>query len=98
MLSALRLFAELVSNLVLFGAVLGALRVLWRGPDLTGARLLVLDGMLLALNLKVVATLLRTLEVRSWSQIGLFAALFLLRTGLKRVATWERAELRADPA
>ena len=43
MLSALRLFAELVSNLVLFGAMLGALRVLWRGPDLTGARLLVLD-------------------------------------------------------
>ncbi|MCP2013467.1 putative membrane protein [Deinococcus sp. HSC-46F16] len=98
MLSALRLLAELVSNLVLFVAVLGALRALWRGPDLTGARLLVVDGMLLALNLKVVATLLRTLEVQTWPQIGLFAALFLLRTGLKRVAAWERAELRADPA
>lgn len=93
-LPALRLFVELASNLILFGYVVAALLALLRGRDLLRARLLVADGILLALNLKVVATLLRTVELTTWTQIGLFATVFLLRTGLKRAITWERQELR----
>ncbi len=94
MLSALRLFVELSSNLVLFGYIVAALLALLRGADLLRARLLVADGILFALNLKVVATLLRTMELTTWSQIGLFVAVFVLRTALKRAITWERTQLR----
>nr|WP_221269531.1 DUF1622 domain-containing protein [Deinococcus budaensis] len=95
-MSVLRLFVELLTNLVLAGYVASALLSLLRGADLHRARLQVADGMLLALNLKVVATLLRTLELTSWNQIGLFAAVFALRTVLKRAVTWERQQLQAD--
>lgn len=94
MFSALRLFVELASNLVLFGYVVAALLALLRGRSLLRARLLIADGILFALNLKVVATLLRTMELTTWRQIGLFAAVFILRTGLKRAIAWERQELR----
>lgn len=93
MLPVLRLFVELLTNLVLAGYIVSALLSLWRGADLHRARLQVADGVLLALNLKVVATLLRTLELTTWNQIGLFAAVFVLRTGLKRAVVWERREL-----
>lgn len=93
LLPVLRLCVELLTNLVLAGYVAAALLSLLRGADLHRARLQVADGILLALNLKVVATLLRTLELTSWNQIGLFAAVFVLRTALKRVAGWERRQL-----
>lgn len=95
MLPLLRLAVELVTNLVLFGYVLAALLALLRGGGMPRARLLVVDGILFALNFKVVATLLRTMEITTWNQIGLFAAVFVLRTLLKRVVTWERGEVRA---
>ncbi|GAA5514393.1 hypothetical protein Dcar01_03148 [Deinococcus carri] len=92
MLPLLRLLVELVTNLVLFGYVAFALLVLVRGGGLRRVRLLVADGILFALNFKVIATLLRTMELTTWNQIGLFAAVFVLRTVLKRVVTWERRE------
>ncbi|GMA16448.1 DUF1622 domain-containing protein [Deinococcus metallilatus] len=95
MLGVLRLFVELVTNVVIFGYVVAALLTLVRGGGLLHARLQVAEGLLLALNLKVVATLLRTIELTTWTQIGLFAAVFVLRTVLKRVVTWERRELLA---
>ncbi|EYB67606.1 hypothetical protein DEIPH_ctg033orf0005 [Deinococcus phoenicis] len=95
MLAALRLFVELATNLVLFGYLVAALLTLVRGTGLLRARLLVAEGILFALNLKVVATLLRTMELTTWNQIGLFAAVFVLRTVLKRVVTWERRELQS---
>lgn len=95
MLPTLRLAVELITNLVLFGYIVAALLSLARGGGTTHARLLVADGTLFALNLKVVATLLRTMELTTWNQIGLFAAVFVLRTGLKRAITWERAQLQA---
>lgn len=95
MLPLLRLAVELVTNLVMFGYVLAALLALLRGGGMSRARLLVVDGILFALNFKVVATLLRTVEITTWNQIGLFAAVFVLRTLLKRVVNWERREMRA---
>ncbi|GGM18935.1 DUF1622 domain-containing protein [Deinococcus aerophilus] len=90
MFAALRLFVELLTNLVIAGAVLGALWALLRGHDLNRARLIVADGILSALNLKLVATLLKTVELTTWSQIGLFVAVLALRIALKWVITWER--------
>ncbi|MEW6422732.1 MAG: hypothetical protein AB1511_13555 [Deinococcota bacterium] len=94
MLAVLRLAVELVTNLVLFGYIAAALLALLRGGgSITRAQRLVVDGVLFALNFKVVATLLRTLELTVWNQIGLFIAVFVLRSALKRVVIWERREL-----
>lgn len=60
---------------------------------LTAARLLIAEGVLTALNFKVAATLLKTLELHTWPQIGMFAAIFALRTLLKRFFIWERDRL-----
>ncbi|WP_034384323.1 DUF1622 domain-containing protein [Deinococcus sp. YIM 77859] len=96
MLALLRLLVEGVTNAVIFGSVAAALLALLRGKGTLQARWLVTEGLLLALNLKVVATLLRTLELTTWNQIGLFAAVFTLRTLLKRVIIWERRQLQAE--
>ena len=51
-----------------------------------------------ALGFKTAATLLKTLELRSWRAIAFFAAVFALRTFVKAGLTWERARLRVEAA
>lgn len=94
MLALLRLVVELSTNLILFGYVAASLLALLHGSGVFRARLLVTDGLLLALNLKVVAALLRTVEITTWNQLGLFTAVLLLRTALKREVIWERRQLQ----
>lgn len=57
-------------------------------------RLLVIEGALQGLGLKTAASLLRTIEVRSWHQIGAFAAILALRTTLGHVMAHEQRHLR----
>ena len=57
-------------------------------------RLLVADGVVTALGYKTAATLLKTIELRSWSSIGMFAAILTLRTVVKLVLVWEEERLR----
>ena len=67
------LLIEAVGSLYVLAYVLAALLTLARGPRyhlLTAARLLIADGALAALNFKVAATLLKTLELQSWQQIA----------------------------
>ncbi|MDP9099891.1 MAG: DUF1622 domain-containing protein [Verrucomicrobiota bacterium] len=54
------------------------------------AQFLVAEGALIALSLIVCATLLKTLLLSSWQQIGIFAAVFGLRTLLKRIFAAEQ--------
>lgn len=58
-------------------------------------RLTLADGILLALTFQAAATLLRTAELTTWNQVGLFAAVFALRTPLKRALSRKREHLRA---
>jgi len=91
------LLIEGVGSLYIVGYVIAAVWALIRGsgPDrLAQARLLIAEGALAGLNFKVAATLLKTLQLQSWNQIGLFVATFALRTILKRFFTWEQAQLR----
>src|SRR3982751_671185 len=88
---------ELAGSIIITGYAVAAVAALrhWKQRDcLHRARLLLSDGVLLGLSLKVAATLLKTLMLRSWSQIGLFATILALRTILKWLFTWER--LRAS--
>jgi len=91
------LLIEAVGSLYVVGYVLAAVWALIHGsgPDrLAQARLLIAEGALAGLNFKVAATLLKTLQLQSWNQIGLFVATFALRTVLKRFFTWEQARLK----
>ena len=58
-------------------------------------RLAVADGVLSALGFETAATLLKTVELRSWTAIGLFAAVLTLRTFVKLALVWEEERLRA---
>lgn len=61
---------------------------------IVGGRLLVADGVIAALGYKTAATLLKTIELQTWTAIGMFAAILTLRTLVKRVLVWEEARLR----
>ncbi len=58
--------------------------VIWHRDRLRAQRL-VGEGVLNALSLMLCATLLKTLFLNTWRQIGVFACVFLLRTLLRRV-------------
>ena len=52
------------------------------------------DGVVSALGFKTAATLLKTIELQTWTAIGLFAATLTLRTLVKRVLVWEQVRLQ----
>ncbi|HZR98418.1 MAG TPA: DUF1622 domain-containing protein [Chloroflexota bacterium] len=84
--------------LLISGYVVAALLGLVRTREITRARLVMADGVIAGLTLLVVAALLRLISLESWEDIGLFAAIFSLRTLLKRLFLWEEARLRGAPA
>jgi uncharacterized membrane protein len=77
---------EFVGALVIAFAVIQAFRHL-RDPQ--QARLLVADGAIMGLSFKVAATLLKTIGLRSWNQIAMFAAILALRTVIKAEFGWQ---------
>lgn len=93
-LSPLVLCIEAVGSLVIVGYLVAALCVLVRTLDKTRTRLLVAEGALWGLNFKVAASLLKTISLHTWQQIGLFATILALRTILKWIFSWEARRLR----
>jgi hypothetical protein len=53
------------------------------------ARIILTQGAILGMSIKTIAACLKTIELQTWNQIGIFAAIFLLRTTLKKVFVWE---------
>ena len=88
---------ELAGALLIVGHCVAALVELLRSRDPVRVRLLVIEGALWGLSLKTASSLLKTIEIQGWTQIGAFAAILALRTVLKRVMTREEARLRARP-
>jgi uncharacterized membrane protein len=89
------------SLIVAFGclrAVVALLSSSGATAGITYARLVIADAVLWGLSFKVAATLLKTTELRSWEQIGAFAAVLALRTLLKHALDWERRQLSRPPA
>lgn len=60
------------------------------------ARGLVLSGCISGLELKLGATLLKTLLLTSWPQIMTFVTVLILRTLLKQLFLWEQRQLDAS--
>jgi uncharacterized membrane protein len=90
------LLIDLIASVVIAGYVVAAMLKLSRGGGVERARLLVAEGAVLGLSFKVAAALLKTLELHTWEQILMFAAIFALRTTLKQVFLWEQREVRPD--
>src|SRR5947209_17754835 len=76
---------ETAAGLVIAGYCAAAFWSLLRGGDRRKAQSLLAEGALGGLSFIVCATLLKTLLLISWQQIGLFASVFALRTVLKRI-------------
>jgi uncharacterized membrane protein len=85
--------------------VVACTRGLWRlatgrgsRHSIVEARLFVADGIVAGLGFKTAATLLKTIELRSWDAILMFVAVFALRSFIKYALIREEARLRrCDP-
>lgn len=98
LIGASAMLIEFGSSLVIAAACLRGLTALAMGrarhAAMVRGRLIVADGVVSALGYKTAATLLKTIELQTWTAIGLFAATLTLRTLVKRVLVWEEARLR----
>jgi hypothetical protein len=47
--------------------------------------MLVANGALLGMNIKLVGAFLKTMELQTWNQLALFATILVLRVVLKKV-------------
>ena len=90
---------EFVGGLLVVGACFRAmaslLKTLGSRTGVVEARLTVAEGAVAALGFKTAATLLKTLELRSWRAIALFAAIQALRTFIKTSLASDADRLRA---
>lgn len=72
---------DLLGSLLVFAGAVRALAALRRGPAVA-ARVLA-AGVLAGLAVKTAGTLVKTIELRTWQQIGTFAAIWALRFAIK---------------
>ncbi len=84
---------ELAGALLIVGYCIAALLELVRTRNPVRVRLLVIEGALWGLSLKTAASLLKTIDIHTWTQIAAFSAILALRTMLRRVMTWEERHL-----
>ena len=85
---------EFIGALLIVGYILIALVTLVRTRDVGQARYLVATGIIAGLSFKLAGTLLKLLQLHTWQQIMMFAAIFVLRTVLKRFFVWEQTRLK----
>ncbi|MGO9571376.1 MAG: DUF1622 domain-containing protein [Desulfomonilaceae bacterium] len=75
---------DTASALVIVGYCTLAFITALRSGRTTEAHGIVARGAILGMSIKLVGTTLKTIELQTWNQIGLFAVIFLLRTILKK--------------
>lgn len=88
------LLIELISTAIIAGYVIAALVTLALTHSIPAARLLVAEGALYGLSFEVAATLLRTIALHTWQEIGIFAVILAIRTAIKLVFSWEQGHIR----
>ncbi len=92
-IDTLALVIEAVGSVLIAGYCVAAAVTLLRRGERHAAQILVAEGALTGLSFKVCATLLKTIMLVSWQQIGMFACVLLLRTLMKRVFAAEQRRL-----
>lgn len=78
---------EIFSSAIIFGYCCAGLIVLATKRDRLMTQTIVAKGVLLGMSLKLVGALLKTIELRTWDQIGIFVVIFALRMIIKKVFT-----------
>jgi hypothetical protein len=94
-LGVLALPIQLLAGGVIAIHLAAALVAIARTGSIPRARLTAADGVIAGLGLITAATLLRTIELRTWNQIALLTVVLTLRTLLKRLFVWERNRILA---
>ena len=94
-LTAWVVIIEFIGALLIVAYVVAAIISLLRHGNVAQARLLVADGAITGLSFKLAGTLLKTIELRTWQQILMFVAIFVPRTVLKRLFSWERSRVQS---
>jgi uncharacterized membrane protein len=61
---------------------------IWNQDTPTLAQRTAANGIILALDFKLAATILKTLLLTGWQQIGLFVVVLVIRTIVKRQMEW----------
>jgi uncharacterized membrane protein len=64
------------------------LLAIWNQDTPTLAQRAAADGIILALDFKLAATILKTLLLTGWQQIRLFVVVLVIRTVVKRQMVW----------
>lgn len=59
------------------------------------AQLIVANGAVLSMSVKVIGALLKTLQLQTWNQLGQFAAIFLMRMLIKKAFQKDSEVLRS---
>ena len=90
------LLLQLASAVVIAGFAGTALLSFVVDRDVMRARILVAQGVIGGLGLMTVATLLRTIGLRTLKEILMFSVILSLRVILKRLFVWERARITAE--
>jgi Ca2+/Na+ antiporter len=85
---------ELLGACIIGAHVVWALTALLRSRNIVHARLIVADGAILGLSCKVIASVLRTIMLKSWKQILFFAITLCLRTLMKKMFKWEMGHVQ----
>jgi uncharacterized membrane protein len=89
---------DLIGGLLVVAYALAAVVALLRTRSVAHARLLVAEGAVLGLSFKTAATLLKTVELHTWDQIGMFGAVLALRVVLKQLFVWEKGRVQGRRA
>jgi hypothetical protein len=89
---------QLAGAIAITGFAGAALVFLGLGRGVLRARLLVAEGVIGGLGIMTAATLLRTIEIRTWHQILMFTLILSLRILLKKLFVWEKQRLFQNSA
>ncbi len=90
------LLLQTVAAVVIAGFAAAAFVSVLVRRDREQARLQVSEGVIGGLNVMTAATLLRTIDLRTWKQILMFSLILALRISLKKLFVWEKARALAD--
>ena len=93
---ALAAMIECVGALIIVAHAVRALGIVLRGREtIDRAKSTIADGAITGLDFKLAATLLKTMTLLAWHQIGMFAALYAIRFLLKQA--FRREQQAATP-
>ncbi len=92
------LLVEIVGTLVICVYCAAGLFALLTKRGRMEAQLIVANGAVLGMSVKVIGALLKTIQLQTWNQLGQFAAILVLKILIKRAFLRDSEALRPPSA